>query len=203
MDRIIERVEQESARMGGLVEDLLLLARLDQQRPVEHNPVDLLTLAGDAVQDARTIAPDRQIGLSVGKGTAFLVVGDEARLRQVIGNLMSNALTHTPDGTPVEVRIHAGSTAGYPPQPAVQLEVADEGPGMTAAQASRVFERFYRADQSRERRTGGTGLGLAIVSALVAAHGGTVSVDTAPGEGATFRITLPLAPEAQGDDVDQ
>jgi two-component system OmpR family sensor kinase len=202
MDRIIERVEQESARMGGLVEDLLLLARLDQQRPVERRPVDLLTLAGDAVQDARAIAPDRQIGLSVGKGTAFIVVGDEARLRQVIGNLMSNALTHTPDGTPIEVNIRAGTMAGFAPQPAVLLEVADQGPGMTPEQASRAFERFYRADQSRERRTGGTGLGLAIVSALVAAHGGTVSVDTAPGEGATFRITLPLAPEAQGQDAD-
>ena len=182
--------------MGGLVEDLLLRARLDQQRPVDRHPVDLLTLAGDAVQDARAIAPDRQIGLSVGTGTAFIVVGDEARLRQVIGNLMSNALTHTPDGTPIEVRIHAGGTAGYPPLPAVLLEVADQGPGMTPEQASRVFERFYRADQARERRTGGTGLGLAIVSALVTAHGGTVSVDTAPGKGATFRITLPLAPEA-------
>jgi two-component system, OmpR family, sensor kinase len=203
MDRIIERVEQESARMGGLVEDLLLLARLDQQRPVERRPVDLLTLAGDAVQDARAIAPDRQIGLSVGTGTAFIVLGDEARLRQVIGNLMSNALTHTPGGTPIEMRIHAGGTTGHPPQPAVLLEVADQGPGMTPEQASRAFERFYRADQSRERRTGGTGLGLAIVSALVTAHGGTVSLDTSPGEGATFRITLPLAPEARHEDTDR
>jgi two-component system OmpR family sensor kinase len=202
MDRIIERVEQESTRMGGLVEDMLLLARLDQQRPIERRPVDLLMLAGDAVQDARAIAPDRKIELTVGASTAFLVLGDEPRLRQVIGNLMNNALTHTPAGTEIDIRIRAGQKAGYPPVPGVTLEVADAGPGMTAEQASHVFERFYRADQARGRRTGGTGLGLAIVSALVAAHGGTVAVDTAPGRGATFRLTLPLAPEAQdGEDA--
>ena len=104
MDRIMQRVEQESARMGVLVEDMLLLARLDQQRPLEPGPVDLLTLAADAVQDARIIAPDRDIDLTVEPGAAFLVLGDEPRLRQVIGNLMSNALTHTPDGHPGRVR---------------------------------------------------------------------------------------------------
>jgi two-component system, OmpR family, sensor kinase len=209
MDRIMERVEQESSRMGGLVEDMLLLARLDQQRPIDRRPVDLLTLAADAVQDARMIAPSRKIELTVGKGTAFLVLGDEARLRQVISNLMSNALTHTPDGTEIQVRVLAGQAqtpppgeappAGHghePPAPTVVLEVADKGPGMTAEQADRVFERFYRADQARGRHTGGTGLGLAIVQALVSAHGGTVTVATVPGQGATFRITLPLAPEA-------
>ena len=200
LDRIMQRVEQESARMGVLVEDMLLLARLDQQRPLERRPVDLLTLAADAVQDARIIAPDRAIDLSVGSATAFLVLGDEVRLRQVIGNLMSNALNHTPDGTPVSVRILAG-----PRQPAgsVVLEVADQGPGMSTEQAGHVFERFYRGDQARTRKAGGTGLGLAIVAALVAAHGGTVTLDTAPGQGATFRITLPLAPEAQRDDADR
>ena len=202
MDRIIERVEQESTRMGGLVEDLLLLARLDQQRPIERRPVDLLTLAGDAVADARAIAPTRKIELAVEAGSAFLVLGDEGKLRQVIGNLMSNALTHTPDGTPVDVRILTGQKAGSPPVPGVTLEVADTGPGMTAEQAGHVFERFYRADQARGRSTGGTGLGLAIVSALVAAHGGTVCVDTAPGKGATFRLTLPLAPEARDGSAD-
>jgi signal transduction histidine kinase len=192
MDRIMERVEQESERMGGLVEDMLLLARLDQQRPVENRPVDLLTVAGDAVQDARTIAPDRKITLTVGSGVAFLVLGDEPRLRQVVSNLMSNALTHTPAGTPIDVRLSTADAG----QPSVFLEVADRGQGLTTEQADRVFERFYRADQARGRRTGGTGLGLAIVSALVGAHGGTVSLDTGPGQGATFRITLPLAPEA-------
>jgi two-component system, OmpR family, sensor kinase len=196
MDRIMERVEQESSRMGGLVEDMLMLARLDEQRPIERRPVDLLTLAADAVQDARIVAPGRAIDLTVGTGAAFLVLGDEARLRQVISNLMSNALTHTPRGSPISVRILAGQQAGNPPVPSVVLEVADHGPGLTPDQASRVFERFYRADQARGRRTGGSGLGLAIVDALVAAHGGTVSVDTSPGRGATFRITLPLAPEA-------
>ena len=196
MDRIMERVEQESSRMGGLVEDMMMLARLDEQRPIERRPVDLLTLAADAVQDARIVAPSRAIDLTVGTGTAFLVLGDEGRLRQVISNLMNNALTHTPDGSPISVRIHAGQQAGNPPVPSAVLEVMDHGPGLTPEQASRVFERFYRADQARGRRTGGTGLGLAIVAALVAAHDGTVSLDTGPGRGATFRITLPLAPEA-------
>jgi two-component system OmpR family sensor kinase len=200
LDRIMQRVEQESARMGILVEDMLLLTRLDQQRPVERRPVDLLTLAADAVQDARMIAPERTIDLTVGSGAAFLVLGDEVRLRQVIGNLMSNALTHTPDGTPVEVRILSGTLHSTP---GVVFEVADQGPGLHANQAERVFERFYRADQARTRKTGGTGLGLAIVAALVAAHGGTVSVDSSPGHGATFRITLPLAPEAQDHQSDE
>jgi len=196
MDRIMERVEQESSRMGGLVEDMLMLARIDEQRPIERRPVDLLTLTADAVQDARIVAPSRAIDLTVGTGTAFLVLGDEARLRQVISNLMSNALTHTPAGSPISVRIHAGQQAGNPPVPSAVLEVMDHGPGLAPEQASRVFERFYRADQARGRKTGGSGLGLAIVNALVAAHDGTVSVDTSPGRGATFRITLPLAPEA-------
>ncbi len=200
MDRIMERVEQESSRMGGLVEDMLVLARVDQQRPIERRPVDLLTLTADAVQDARIVAPSRSIDLAVGTGAAFLVLGDEARLRQVISNLMNNALTHTPEGSPISVRILAGYQQGNPAVPCAILEVTDHGPGLTEEQASRVFERFYRADQARGRRTGGSGLGLAIVQALVAAHGGTVSLDTAPAHGATFRITLPLAPEALATD---
>jgi two-component system OmpR family sensor kinase len=211
LDRIMQRVEQESARMGVLVEDLLLLARLDQQRPLENKPVDLLTLAADAVHDARVIAPGRTIQLTVEAGDAPpIVLGDDVRLRQVIGNLMSNALIHTPDGTPVEVRIRpgiSGSGRAGPPGPAgpagapagmpgtVVLEVSDRGPGLTAEQAGRVFERFYRADQARTRQAGGAGLGLAFVAALVAAHGGTVGVEPTPGGGATFQITLPLAPE--------
>jgi two-component system, OmpR family, sensor kinase len=215
LDRIMRRVEQESSRMGVLVEDMLLLARLDQQRPLESRPVDLLTLAADAVHDARVMAPRRSIDLTVGAGAALIVLGDEVRLRQVIGNLMSNALTHTPDGTPVQVRIRSGALdegsadageAALPPPgpgaetstspPAVILEVADRGPGLTPEQAERAFERFYRADQARARQAGGTGLGLAIVAALVVAHGGRVSVEPTPGSGATFRIALPLAPEA-------
>ncbi len=200
LDRIMHRVEKEAARMGLLVEDLLLLARLDQQRPLARKPIDLLSLAADAVHDARLLAPDRTVELSVQPGAAFLVIGDDARLRQVIGNLMSNALTHTPDGSPIEVSIGSGTLDPRIPDsaPAVTLDVTDHGPGMTPEQAQRVFERFYRADQARTRTTGGSGLGLAIVRALVTAHGGAASVRTAPGRGATFRIALPLAPEAQG-----
>jgi two-component system OmpR family sensor kinase len=212
LDRIMRRVEGEAARMGVLVEDLLLLARLDQQRPIERQPVDLLVLAADAVQDTRMIAPGRPVNLTVEPGGAFLIVGDEVRLRQVIGNLMSNALTHTPDGAAIDVRLSSGlmdTRPGYPGAPgravpAVVLDVADHGPGLTPEQAQRVFERFYRADQARNRKSGGSGLGLAIVSALVSAHGGTASVQSRPGQGATFRITLPLAPDAGGfeDDPD-
>jgi two-component system, OmpR family, sensor kinase len=219
LDRIMRRVEQESSRMGVLVEDMLLLARLDQQRPLEHRTVDLLTLAADAVHDARVVAPDRNINLTVGAGAALLVLGDEVRLRQVIGNLMSNAMAHTPDGTPIDVRIRSGSldearVTGRPagpgqpgpgqpaarPRSAAVLEVTDYGPGLTREQAERAFERFYRADQART--SGGSGLGLAIVASLVAAHGGAVWVESIPGAGATFRIALPLAPEAMHDDAE-
>jgi two-component system OmpR family sensor kinase len=215
LDRIMQRLESEASRMGLLVEDLLQLARLDQQRPLDMAPVDLLSLAADAVSDARMVAPDRPVDLIVAPGAAFLVEGDEQRLRQVIGNLVNNALTHTPTGTPVRVKIasgtlipprsayarDAGPSSGVP-VPAVVLDVEDDGPGMTAEQAQRVFERFYRADQARNRASGGTGLGLAIVQGLVAAHGGTVSVRTEPGRGADFQVKLPLAPDAQVGDLD-
>ncbi len=202
LNRMIRRVEDEAARMGVLVDDLLLLARLDQQRPIQRKPVDLLALAADAVQDARVLAPGRDIQLTVGSNAAFLVLGDEARLRQIIANLMNNALTHTPEATPIEVRLRSGALGpADPAYPAVVLEVADNGPGLTAEQAERVFERFYRADAARTRKTGGTGLGLAIVNALTLAHGGTASVDSEPGRGATFRITLPLAPDATGTEM--
>jgi two-component system, OmpR family, sensor kinase len=200
LDRIMHRVETEAARMGLLVEDLLLLARLDQQRPLARQPIDLLSLAADAVHDARLLAPARTIDLSVQPGAAFLVIGDEARLRQVIGNLMSNALTHTPDGSPIEVSIGSGTLDPRAPDSAraVTLDVTDHGPGMLPEQAQRVFERFYRADQARTRTKGGSGLGLAIVSALVTAHGGVASVRTGPGRGSTFRIALPLDPGPEG-----
>ena len=200
VDRLMGRVEKEAARMGLLVEDLLLLARLDHRRPLARQPVDLLSLAGDAVHDARVLAPSRTIELSVAPGAAFLVIGDEQRLRQVIGNLMSNALTHTPDETPIVVSISSGvlDPRAGDPTPAVVLDVTDHGPGMSPDQAQRVFERFYRTDRARTRATGGSGLGLAIVNALVVAQGGVASVRTSEGKGATFRITLPLAPEAQG-----
>jgi two-component system OmpR family sensor kinase len=185
VDRAMNRVESEAARMGLLVEDLLLLARLDQQRPWEHAPVDLLELATDAVQDARAVDPDRTVELEVvAAGPAPVVEGDAARLRQVLGNLVGNALTHT--AAPVTVRVSTATGNAV-------VEVEDRGPGIPAEDRPRVFERFYRADTSRTRASGGTGLGLSIVAALVAAHRGSVEVLDTPGGGATFRVTLPLA----------
>jgi two-component system OmpR family sensor kinase len=200
LDRLMRRIEDQAARMGLLVEDLLLLARLDQQRPLDRDPVDLLALAADAVNDARAVAPDRQIELVLGTGdgdagqrSALVVIGDDQRLRQVLANLVNNALTHTPAGSPVEVRVGAAPLDG---RPGAAVEVVDHGPGLAPEQAERVFERFYRADAARSSADGGTGLGLSIVAALVAVHGGTVQVDSVPGRGARFRVLLPLAPGA-------
>jgi two-component system OmpR family sensor kinase len=189
VEMLMSRIESESSRMGLLVEDLLLLARLDAQRPLDRRPVDLLALATDAVHDARSIAPQRGINMEVfdGPGTPE-VLGDEARLRQVLGNLMANALQHTPETASVTVRV------GTQEDRAV-LEVCDEGPGMSPEDAHRVFERFYRADSSRARASGGSGLGLSIVDSLVYAHGGTVSVTTAPGHGCRFKVSLPRIAE--------
>ncbi|MEE2059271.1 sensor histidine kinase [Rhodococcus artemisiae] len=192
-DMMMGRIESESRRMGVLVEDLLMLARLDAQRPLEHKPVDLLAIAADTVHGARVVAPDRTIGLQVldGPGTPE-VLGDDVRLRQVLGNLVTNALTHTPADASVTVRVGTvGSDA--------VLEVADTGQGLSEVDRERVFERFYRTDSSRSRSGatgGGSGLGLSIVAALVAAHGGTVDVDSIPGQGSTFRVRIPrLHPE--------
>ncbi|MBC3843238.1 HAMP domain-containing histidine kinase [Streptacidiphilus sp. 4-A2] len=187
--RTMTRIESEAVRMGGLVEDLLTLARLDEQRPIELAPMDLRTLAADALHDTTALDPTRPVSLTGPGGSvapaAALVLGDEARLRQVVTNLVGNAVRHTPPGTPV--RIGVGTVAGYG-----VIEVADQGPGLTPEQATRVFERFYRVDASRSRQEGGgAGLGLAIVSALVSAHSGDVQVESAPGAGALFRVRLP------------
>jgi two-component system OmpR family sensor kinase len=184
--KAMRRIEEESARMGVLVDDLLLLARLDQGRPLERERVDLRAIAADAVDDVRAVDPDRPIALEAPPADAVVVLGDDARLRQVVGNLLVNARQHTPGGTPVRVRITLDEARAT-------LEVADQGPGLAPEQAARVFERFYRADDSRTRAHGGTGLGLAIVAAITEAHGGRVSVETAPGEGARFRVQLPVA----------
>jgi two-component system, OmpR family, sensor kinase len=179
----MRRTEQESIRMGALVEDLLLLARLDQGRALESGAVDLGVLAVDAVSDARAVDPDRRITASVAEGVR--VDGDEGRLRQVVGNLIGNALVHTPPGSPIEVRVdHDG--------PSAVLEVRDHGPGMAEPVAARVFERFFRADPARSRHAGGSGLGLSIVKAIVQAHAGTVGITSREGEGTTARVTLPL-----------
>ncbi|SBT50682.1 two-component system, OmpR family, sensor kinase [Micromonospora narathiwatensis] len=191
---LLRRIEDEAARMGLLVEDLLLLARMDRERPITLAPVELPVLASDAVQAARAVDPERRIELDIEPGAGPLVVlGDDARLRQVIGNLMTNALTHTPPDASVTLRLRVE------PGNLAVVEVADTGPGLTPEQAERVFERFYRVDAARTRRAGGpisTGLGLAIVAALVAAHHGTVEVAETPGGGATFRVRLPLLPQS-------
>jgi len=187
--RMMGRIEAEATRMGLLVEDLLQLARLDQQRTLALLPVDLAEVAGDAVHDAGAVQPDRPVSLVLEPSLTDVpvVLGDESRLRQVVGNLVTNALTHTPVDAAVTV-----SLSEDPADPdVVTLTVADRGPGMDPADAERVFERFYRADASRTRAAGGTGLGLSIVSSLVQAHGGTVTVRTAPGEGAAFVVRLP------------
>jgi two-component system, OmpR family, sensor kinase len=182
---LLSRIESEASRMGLLVDDLLLLARLDVQRPLEQNRLDLLALASDAVHDAQAIDPQRTITMEIldGPGTPE-VVGDEPRIRQVLSNLVVNALQHTPTSADVIVRV------GTDGDDAV-VEVADKGPGMSQEDASRVFERFYRTDSSRARASGGTGLGLSIADSLVHAHGGLVTVTTAPGDGCCFRVTLP------------
>jgi two-component system, OmpR family, sensor kinase len=179
----MRRIEEESERMGVLVEDLLLLARLDQGRSLVRSPVDLVQVASDAVADLRVVEADRPVDLEC--GGQVVVTGDEARLRQVAANLMSNARLHTPPGTAVHVRVRASDATAV-------LEIADEGPGLSPDESARVFERFYRADPSRSRASGGSGLGLSIVSAIAEAHGGAASVETTPGAGATFRVELPL-----------
>lgn len=191
---VLERIEAEAGRMGLLVEDLLILARLDAQRPLERKPVDLLSLAGDAVHNAQAVAaqqasapdaPVRPISLQVVPGAGTLEVpGDEPRLRQVLTNLLGNALAHTPPETPITVRL-------TPAADEVRIDVADQGPGLSQEAAARVFERFYRTDTSRARSSGGAGLGLSIVQALVAAHGGQVGVTSEEGVGATFTVCLP------------
>ncbi|HVT22457.1 MAG TPA: HAMP domain-containing sensor histidine kinase [Mycobacteriales bacterium] len=188
------RIEGEAERMGLLVDDLLLLARLDQERPLERAPVDLLDIAHEVVANAKLVAPDRAIDLTADAPVPPIVMGDATRLRQVVDNLMRNALIHTPANAAVRVKVVADEASRR-----ALVEVADDGPGMDEVDAVHVFERFYRADQSRTRSAeaggskNGSGLGLSIVASLVAAHGGTAAVATRPGEGATFRIDLPLA----------
>jgi two-component system OmpR family sensor kinase len=181
----MRRTEQEAGRMGRLVDDMLTLAKLDRHRPLETRPVDIAALATDAAADARAAAPARNITLEVPQGKA-MVTGDEDRLRQVIANVVGNALVHTDGSVPIEIRVSADNGS-------VVFEVDDHGPGMTADVAERVTERFFRADPARSRHRGGSGLGLSIVDATVSAHGGSVDIDSELGRGTTVRLTMPSA----------
>jgi two-component system OmpR family sensor kinase len=181
--RVMHGIQQETARMGGLVEDLLLLARLDEHQPMDLTPVDLVAVAGEAVEAARAVGPDWPLRLDAERPVE--IVGDRGRLRQVFDNLLANVRAHTPPGTSATVRIREEG------QEAI-CEVSDAGPGITAEQADRLFERFYRADPSRSRASGGAGLGLSIVAAIVAAHGGSVQAAPGPDGGAVFSVHLPV-----------
>ncbi|TMQ89649.1 HAMP domain-containing histidine kinase [Actinomadura soli] len=193
VDETMRRIHREATRLTALTEDLLLLAQLDQapEAQLDPAPMDLRTLANDARHDLGALDPTRPVTLTGPDGGppgAAPVHGDEARLRQVVTNLVGNAAAHTPAGTPV--RIGVGTTGDR-----AVLDVADEGPGMTAEQADRVFDRFYRVDRSRDRSGGANaGLGLAIARSLAQAHGGDVELETSLGHGARFRLSLPLPP---------
>ncbi|GAA1047671.1 HAMP domain-containing sensor histidine kinase [Rothia amarae] len=193
----MSRIEAESKRMGQLIEDLLTLARIDERREAENKPLDLLNIAIDAAQDAFATAPDREVvvvGLQDDEepGSAP-IVGDESRIRQVIANLMTNAIRYTPAGTPLEIAV--GSDVSESGQQISRIQVRDHGPGIHGDEKQKVFERFYRADSSRTRETGGTGLGLSIVAGIVQQHEGTIEVLETPGGGATFSLDFPLQTE--------
>jgi len=188
--RSMAGITREAERMTLLVEVLLLLARLDEGRPLAAEPVDLATLVEEAVDAARVVDPERPIDLAVEEAE---VLGDHDRLRQVVDNVLANVRAHTPARTPVEITLRA--TDG-----AARLTVSDHGPGLSAADAARVFERFYRVDSSRTRASGGAGLGLSIVGAVARAHNGEVTLEETPGGGATVVISLPLYRSEPGVD---
>ncbi len=180
---VMRRIEAEAERMGVLVEDLLLLAQLDQGRPLEAEPVDLTSVVTELVADHRMLRPEWPIELDA---VPVTLVGDEQRLRQAVRNLLSNACAHTPAGTHVSVHVQIRDASAV-------VEVADDGPGLAPEEAERVFERFFRSDPSRTRARGGTGLGLSIVSAIAEAHAGRAELDSTPGQGSMFRLVLPTA----------
>jgi two-component system OmpR family sensor kinase len=183
LERSMKGISRESERMSVLVDDLLLLARLDDGRPLERVPVELGEVVGEAVETAHAVDPERSIELTAERA---VVVGDRVRLRQIVDNLLANVRAHTPADSAVSVSLtRVNGTA--------EIAVTDSGPGLDEEHLAHVFERFYRADASRARASGGVGLGLAIVAAVAEAHGGTVSASSEPGHGSTFRIALPLA----------
>jgi two-component system OmpR family sensor kinase len=181
--RSMSGITRESERMSLLVDDLLLLARLDEGRPLEQKPVDLAQVAGEAVDAARVVDGERPIDVAIEPAT---VVGDRDRLRQVIDNLLTNVRSHTPPGTYVDVELHRVDGRA-------ELSISDTGPGL-GEETAQVFERFYRIDSSRTRASGGVGLGLAIVAAVAEAHGGGAEARSNPRGGATFVVKIPLAP---------
>jgi two-component system OmpR family sensor kinase len=182
---LIRRIEQESIRMSTLVEDLLLLARLDQSREMEFEPVDLKTLVTEAVASAKAAGPNHIFKVHYPEAEVF-VLGDSMRIHQVLTNLLANARTHTPEGTEVDIEISQLPKG-------IELIVSDNGPGLSKADQERIFERFYRADPSRSRNgSEGTGLGLSIVDAVMRAHGGSITVESELGKGARFKLFFPL-----------
>jgi two-component system OmpR family sensor kinase len=183
VERAMDRIEAESARMGGLVDDLLTLARVDEVREPAREPLDLRELLEDARDDARAAAPEREISLTPTGPVA--IEGDGDALRRVFANLLRNAIVHTPDGTPIEISLEATEAQAT-------VTVRDHGPGLPSGDPNAVFERFWRDSASRGRDDGGAGLGLAIVAAIVNAHGGTVEAANAPTGGALFTVRLPL-----------
>lgn len=185
LDRALGRVEGEATRMQAIIDDMVLLARLDQSQPLIREPVDLSALAADGLDDLRAAEPQRPLSIVV--PAPAIVLGDEDRLRQVIANLLSNARSHTPPDAAVAISVQVVASSAV-------LKVRDEGPGMAPDVRAMVFDRFFRGDPSRSRDTGGAGLGLSIVDAIVTAHGGAVAIDSALGEGTTFTVTIPLAP---------
>ncbi len=189
LDQAMGRIEKEAIRMGSLVDDLLALARLDEKRPLELKPLRLADIAADTALDTRAQAPDREVNV-IDDGSAPTVVGDEHKVRQVMTNLIGNALRYSPDGSPIEIRVSSDAGRGI-----ASFAIIDHGEGIPEQFRTKIFDRFWRADTSRNRETGGSGLGLAIVHSIVTAHGGTVSVHETPGGGATFRVELPLAPQ--------
>jgi len=187
-DDSMSRIEQEGTRMSRLVEDLLMLARGDQGSHTRHEPVDVDALMADAVTALRSAHPQRQFDLAPSGGS--VVVGDHDQLTQVLINLLTNAAVHTPAPGRIGLSAHAGL---LPSGPAVELRVADEGPGLPPEEAAHVFERFWRADKARTRAKGGSGLGMAIVAQIVAGHGGEVRFDSSVEAGTTVVVTLPGA----------
>ena len=187
LERAMTGIRSETARMADLVEDLLLLAQLDEERPIAQTPVDLAALAYEAVDAANAVAPDRHVRLRI--DDVAVVVGDPSRLRQVLDNLLANVRTHTPLGTSCSLTVRSEEGDAI-------ITVTDDGPGMDPDDAAHAFDRFHRADTSRTRASGGAGLGLSIVAAIIAAHHGDVAMTASPGSGTVVNIRLPLTEQA-------